>query len=547
MAWWNANWWGGGGSSGSGGGEFPGPALGGSMLGSNLLQILLADDIEPGADPSYQICKALLLYHPLGQKMAEAPVVMAQSQQREITVQGAPDRVVEAFKDEAKKINDLGIDKIARNHVNISRAYGIGTLALLVEGQSNKSALDLWKLGDRERGLSFNVFDPLNTAGSLVLNQQPNAMDFLKPRGPVVVGGQTYHRSHVRVLMHESPIYIAYTTSAFGFSGRSVFQRALYPMKTFIQSMITDDMITRKAGLLIAKMKQPGPVVNQLMQNQMALKRDLLKSGQTNQVLGIGTEEDIETLNMMNIDGAAGFARTNVLKNIATSADMPAFFLENETLVSGFGEGEEDARNIARYVDSVREEMCPVYDFLDEVCMYRAWNPTFYKSIQRLYPQQYENVEYQTAFMDWRTGFKASWPSLLIEPDSERVKTDDVKLKAAIALAQVLLELPMVDPANKIEVLRFLQDAINESTMLFPNGMNLDFEQLMEFAEQQQEQQQQQQQMGMGAGGEGGQQGPPPPAPPFSMRDAQRLAASLSASNGVRQRASNLLELVRDG
>ena len=545
MAWWSTGWFGSGGGNSGSGGSFPGYGMVGSPTGKSLLDILMADDIEPGADPSYQICKALLLYHPLGQKMTEAPVVMAQSQQREITVSGAPERVAEAFLEEAKKLNTTGIDKIARNHMNISRAYGIATLALLVEGQNSKSKLDLWKLGDTQRGISFNVFDPLNTSGSLVLNQQPNAMDFLKPRGPVVVGGQMYDRSHVRVLMHESPIYIAYTTSAFGFVGRSVYQRALYPMKTFVQSMITDDMITRKAGLLIAKMKQPGPVVTQLQQNQMALKRDLLKHGQTNQVLGISTEEDIETLNMMNIDGAAGFARTNVLKNIATAADMPAFFLENETLVSGFGEGEEDARNIARYVDSVREEMCPTYDFLDEVCMYRAWNPSFYKTIQKQYSQQYGEMNYETAFMEWKHGFKSSWPSLLIEPDSERVKTDDVKLKAAIALAQVLLQLPIIDPMNKIEVLRFLQDAINESRMLFPNGMNLDFEQLLNFAEQQQQQMEQQQAMGMpGAPDGGGEQEPKPPAP-FSMRDAQRMVEQMNTEHGIRRRAANLLEIVR--
>lgn len=543
MAWWNN-------FLSIGGGGFPtdvgNSGFGATSLGENLMQILMAPDIQPGTDPSYQLVRAIYLYHPLGAKMTEAPVSMAQSQEREITIEGAPDRVVEAFKEEAKKINDTGLDKIARNAMNISRAYGISTMALLVEGQNPKSPVDLWKLGDRQRGISLNVFDPLNTSGSLVLNQQPNSMDFMKPRGTVVVAGQPYHRTRCRVMMHESPIYISYTTAAFGFVGRSVYQRALYPLKSFIYSMITDEMVLRKAGLLIAKMKQPGPVVNQLMQNQMGLKREALKEGHTNNVLGIGIEEEIETLNMQNLDGAAGFARTNVLKNIATAADMPAFFLENETLVSGFGEGEEDARNIARYVDGVREEMCPLYDFVDEICMYRAWNPDFYKTIQKQHPQQYGSKDYQTAFLEWHDGFNASWPSLLIEPDSERVKTDDVKLKAAIAMAQVLL--PILDPENKIEVLRFLQDTINESKMLFPNGMNLDFEAMMEFQEEQQAQQEQMQNQAAMGGGEAGAQGGmgggqaqmPKAAPPFSGRDSQETRRDL------KRRATKLIELVRD-
>jgi Protein of unknown function (DUF1073) len=516
------------------------------------MQILMGDDIVPGADPSYELAKSIFLYHPLGSKIAESPVVMAQSQEREITVAGAPDRVVQAFVEESKNLGEIGSNKIARNHMSQSRVYGITTLALLVEGpggkpEPSKTPFDPWKLGDKQRGITFNVFDPLNTAGSLVLNQQPNSFDFQKPRGPIIVAGQPYHRTRVRVLMHESPIYIAYSTPAFGFTGRSVYQRCLYPLKSFIRSMITDEMILRKAGLLIAKMKQPGPVVTQLMQHQMGLKREILKAGETNDVLGIGIEESIDSLNLQNIDGAGGFARTNVLKNIATAADMPAFFLENETLVAGFGEGTEDARNIARYVDSVREEMCPTYDFLDEVTMYRAWNPDFYKTIQRQFPDQYSNKDYQTAFYEWKNDFSASWPSLLIEPDSERVKTDDVKLKAAIALAQILLAQPTIDPDNKMEVMRFLQDSINESKNLFPSGLQLDFDAMRDFMEEQ-EAKQEQMQAQMGGGGGGLEQEEeklePKAAPPFSMRDAQKFVAHLG-NGSIKDRGAKLLEVVR--
>jgi hypothetical protein len=42
------------------------------------------------------------------------------------------------------------------------------------------------KLHDAE--LSFSIFDPLNIAGSVVLNLNPNAFDFLKTGGIVVQG-----------------------------------------------------------------------------------------------------------------------------------------------------------------------------------------------------------------------------------------------------------------------------------------------------------------------------------------------------------------------
>jgi len=43
-----------------------------------------------------------------------------------------------------------------------------------------------------------------------------------------------------------------YTQAAFGFVGRSVYQRPLYPLKSFVQTMITDDL----GG---AKGRRPGP------------------------------------------------------------------------------------------------------------------------------------------------------------------------------------------------------------------------------------------------------------------------------------------------
>ena len=64
----------------------------------------------------------------------------------------------------------------------------------------------------------FNCFDPLNTAGSLVLNQNPNEIDFQKVKG-IIVNGRAYHRTRTVVIMNEDPIYISFTGSAFGVIG----------------------------------------------------------------------------------------------------------------------------------------------------------------------------------------------------------------------------------------------------------------------------------------------------------------------------------------
>lgn len=445
-------------------------------MGTQLQALLMSDDIgvEPGSDPSYQTCKTIYLYHPLGRKMAEKPVSIAQSQRRELSIPDAPAEAMvrEAFEREWEA---LGADKHIFNVMRLSRIYGVASVAYGAEGWAPGEPIPPEKLAGLP--IYFNVFDPLNTAGSLVLNQNPNAPDFQKQAG-IAVSGSAYHRSRSCVMLNEEPIYIAYTVSAFGFVGRSVYQRALFPLKSFVQSMITDDMVTRKAGVLIAKMKPPGSIVDSIMQKAAAVKRALLKEAQTDNVLGITPDESIETLNMTNTDTAMTTARKNILENIASAADMPAQMLNSETFVAGFGEGTEDAKAVAQYVDGIREDMAPLYKFFDRIVQYRAWNPEFYKAVQGAH-EEYAGVPYAQAFYQWSNSFRAKWPSLLKEPESELVKVEKVKLEAIIDLLNAMA--PGLDPENKATMYQWAADNFNEQEMLFKQPLVLDTEALASY------------------------------------------------------------------
>ena len=463
-----------------------------SVLGGNLTRVLMCDGIEPGTDPSYELCKVIYLYHPLGAKMAEAPVNLVQSQQRQRTLQDAPPEVIDEFEQEWRR---LRADILIHNTARLSRIYGIANVVLGVRGEDNSKPLDLDKLAGAD--IYFNVLDPLNSAGSQVLNQIPTSPDFNKPV-TVRTLGETFHRTRFETLMNEEPIYLGWTSSAFGFVGRSVYQRALFPLKSFIRSMQADDMISMKLALLVAKMKRPGPIVDAVMQMAAAAKRALLKTAQNGNVLSIDVTEEIETLNMQNVDGAGKYARTNILKNIATSADMPAVILENETLTEGFGEGTEDAKNIARYVHRLRESYEHLYVFFERVCMHRAWTPAFYERMQSLYPGQYKGQDFATTFSEWRHEFKAQWPSFLIEPESEAIKTEQVKLEAIVSLIESLFD--DLDPDNKQAAIQWAIDNICENKRLFPHGLELDYDLLGEYLQEHADDLKQMQQ----AGGEDG-------------------------------------------
>ncbi|MEJ0017524.1 MAG: anti-CBASS Acb1 family protein [Acetobacteraceae bacterium] len=443
----------------------------GSALGTPLQQLLMADSIEPGSDVGYQLAKLIYLYHPLGAKMADAPVSKAMSQARDISIPDSPEDLVrEAFLKEWKK---LKADENIAACAGAARIYGIGAIVFGGKDIPTDQAIE----PDQLPGLSiyFNVLDPLNTAGSLVLNQNPNAPDFQKPV-VVTAAGQPYHRSRAVVLMNERPIYIAYTNSAFGFVGRSVYQRALFPLKSFIQSMITDDMVTRKAGVLIAKIAQPGSIIDNIMKAVAGIKRQLVREAQTDNVISVAPEESIESLDLQNVDKASESARRHILENVAAAADMPAKMLNQETFAEGFGEGTEDAKDLAQYIDRVRIWMQPAYDYFDRIAQHRAWSPEFYKTIQAAFPKEYGEVAYVDAFYRWRNSFTAEWPSLLIEPDSERSKTEKVKQEAIVDIISVVA--PLLDPENKARLLDWAALNIGENKILFPNPLEFDLDEL---------------------------------------------------------------------
>lgn len=457
----------------------------GGQLGSVLTNLLMCGEILPGSPPGYELCKQIHSYHVLGALLTDAPITRAQSKQREISVPVilGEQRIVEQFQKTYRELGRVGGTIVIHNLVKTSRIYGIASLAVGERGKGTNTPLDLAKIAESD--LYFNVLDPLNTAGSLVLNQDPNSPDFLKPDDNVHVQGQAWHHSRLFVKMNEQPIYIEWSASAFGFVGRSIYQRALFPLKSFIQSMLTDDMVTRKAGLLIAKMESPGSIIDNIMGSMFNTKRAKIKEGVTNQVASIGVTEDIQTLNMQNLDKAFSAARTNILKNIATAAGMPASIIAQETMTEGFGEGVEDAKKEVAYLNYIREDMQPAYDFVDKIVMRQAWTKEFYDSLKPDYPKL---APYETWLYECIHAFKAEWPNLMEEADSEKSKTEKVKMEAVIAVAEAVAT--QCDPKNKAKVLVWVADNVNACENLFAGNLDIDEDDLAEWAEENDQMQQ---------------------------------------------------------
>ena len=88
-------------------------------------------------------------------------------------------------------------------------------------------------------------------------------------------------------------------------------------------------------------------------------------------------------------------------------------------------------------------------------------------------------MPYQTAFYQWQNTFEARWPNLLVEPDSEKTKTDEVKFKSAVAIFEVLA--PKLDPENLTALADWLANEINGRKELFSSPLVLDLDALREW------------------------------------------------------------------
>ncbi|MXV44343.1 DUF1073 domain-containing protein [Saccharibacter sp. 17.LH.SD] len=450
-------------------------------FGSNALwREMLNAPILPGHAPSYELCKLLYTSHPLGAKIARMPVDMAMGEERIIRIDAALDD--EPAKEFKRHWGFIGCDDIIAQLGTKARVYGAAVVVFgAVNPKTNERIppdqdIPLHLL--HELDIYFNVVDPLNTAGSITFQQDPNDPSFLKPPAAVTINGTTYKKGRFLVLMNEEPEYLDYESSAFGYSGRSSFRRCVYPLRSYLEAQIANNQVAHKAGVLIAKLKQPTSIANRAMQVFSTEKAEKLRLATNENAITIGHDEDVSTLNLMNVDNSLRGVRQHILEDIAAAATMPAQILKAETLAQGFGEGKEDAKQIAQYVTRIRRWLKSIYNYCDVVTMRRAWNPGFIAAMRDKHPKEYGTKSDETIFREWRDSFSSVFPS---EQGGENA-FDILEKKYHLMLDTARLLHPMVqeNTAASAELLAFIQTNINNlGEDLFAGSLNIDIKAMM--------------------------------------------------------------------
>ncbi|HHL2710455.1 TPA: phage portal protein [Yersinia enterocolitica] len=423
-------------------------------LSSELMSILDTEEIKPGSDVGYEACKVIWQHHPLGGKLVEKPITMALCKPRTYNVDTDPDeRVIRQFRDVWER---MGINEKIRNLFFLSRCYGAASVGVGTESVGCDQPLPTFGL--TEDDVFINAWDPLNTAGSMVTNQDPNSRGFQQANQTLGVSGQKWHPSRTVKIFNGTPIYLSFQGSTFGFTGRSVFQRVLYPLKSYIGTMVTNNLVSKKAGVLVAKVTQNGSVASGIKAVVTGQKREIIKVAENEGVISIGQGDEIESLNLQNIDGAMKTARDNIISDIAAGSDVPAILIKEEAFSNGFGEGKEDSKAISQYVDGVRQSIEPVMDYFESIVQYIAWSEDFYDSLKNDFPDVITE-NYNTTFLLWRREFRAEWQELVEESPDKRRESDSKVIQQATALFTALA--PHVDPVNRANIADWVSSIAN--------------------------------------------------------------------------------------
>ena len=123
--------------------------------------------------------------------------------------------------------------------------------------------------------------------------------------------------------------------------------------------------------------------------------------------------------------------------------------------------------------------MHSLYKFFDKFVQHRAWNQGFFEAVKNKYPETYSNKTYEEAFYHWQEKFDASWESLMEEPESEKVKVADIKLKGITEVLRTLM--PVIDPMNRAMVIEWAKDNVNEMPDMFKTHLDLDIDAIKDY------------------------------------------------------------------
>lgn len=393
-------------------------------------------------DLTYEECRDIYRYWPLGKRVASALPDFAMSAPRKFFVKDAPEEVNSKLLETA---NEMEIDQIVKKATLYARIYGLS--ALFVTQQGNKKVEDPLTHKDiQNNGVVFNVLDPLSMGGSIQIDNDPLSSTFSKPID-IKIRGNSVHTQRVEILYNDIPLYYKFNPSSFSFSGPSIYQNMTLLIRAWNRGIIALQRLATKAAAMVKTTKESANVTG-FSQTAAAKNLELIRSMENDGIASLRSGDTIEFFTLTGVQEVDTIIQQLNTGLMMALSDTPSGILLDKNLSVGLNDGSEDMKAILMAVDNFRLRMLkPLYLFTDKFLCYKAFSFEFIKEMIDEYPDLYRGKKENEVLTEWCQNYSFDWGELYPQSDGEKADTEGKRLDNLLKLKEMGADISCLEDA----------------------------------------------------------------------------------------------------
>lgn len=393
-------------------------------------------------DLTYEECRDIYRYWPLGKRVASALPDFAMSVSREFFVKDAPEEVNAKLQETA---NDMEIDQIVKKAALYARIYGLSSLFATQEGNKDASSPITYK-DVQENDIVFNILDPLSMGGSIQIDNDPLSPTFSKPID-IKIRGKSVHTQRIEILYNDIPLYYKFNPSSFSFSGPSIYQNMTLLIRSWNRGIIALQRLATKAAAMVKTTKESTNVTG-FSQTAAAKNLELIRSMENDGIASLRSGDTIEFFNLTGVQEVDTIIQQLNTGLMMALSDTPSGILLDKNLSVGLNDGTEDMKAILMAVDNFRLRMLkPLYLFVDKFLCYKAFDSDFIQEMIKEYPDLYRGKKENEVLTTWCQNYSFEWGELYPQSDGEKAETEGKRLDNLLKLKEMGADISCLEDA----------------------------------------------------------------------------------------------------
>lgn len=391
-------------------------------------------------DLTYEECRDIYRFWPLGKRIANALPGFAMSAQRRFVVKNAPQEVNNKLQEAA---SELGLDESVKQCAVYARVFGLSSIYVASEVGGGEA---LTYKDIQEHGFALNVLDPLAMGGSIQVDNDPLSPTFNQPVA-LRIRGQKIHSARIKVVYNDIPLYYKFNPSSFAFSGPSIYQNMTLLIRAWNRAVVALQRIATKAASLIKTSKETANITG-LALTAARKNLELIRSMENDGIASIRSGDTIEFFQLSGVQEVDTILQQLNTALMMALSDTPSGILLDKNLSVGLNDGSEDMKAILMAVDNFRVHVLkPLYVFVDKFLCYKAWDVDFVKEMIEEFPDLYRGKSANEVLAGWMKDYSFEWGELYPQSDNEKTDTASKELDNLTKIKELGANLDCIEDA----------------------------------------------------------------------------------------------------